>query len=136
MQRERRSLWIIIVVLFCVGLFQFLGWQRYLGIGSWNANRTIGWGWDVEYALFMWLVASPGTCALISALVYAWLHYRHRHLTLWLMALQMIILFLVFYFPVGASAFVIVAWLILFAIILRSWKAPVAATRKDILDDI
>ncbi len=109
MQRERRSLWVIIIVLFLVGLFQLIGFQRYLGMGSWNTNRTIGWAWDIEYAIWTYFIASPATCAIVSSLVYGWLHYRRRHLTLWLMALQMMVLLMISYYPLVGSISLIVA---------------------------
>lgn len=136
MQRERRSLWVIIIVLFLVGLFQIIGWQRYLGIGTWNVNRTIGWSWDLQSYIWWYVLMSPGVCALVSAIVYGILHYRRRQFPLWLMALQMIVLLLVSYYPLVGSTSLIVAWFMLISVVVRSKKAPAEAQREDILDDI
>lgn len=136
MQRERRSLWIIIVLLFFVGLFQLMDWQSYIGIGSWDLNRTIGWSWDLQSYIWWYLVVSPGICAVVSALVYGWLHYRGRHLTLWLMTLQMLVILMVAYMPMAGAGFLIIAWLMLLSVIFRSKKAPEGPKRQDILDDI
>lgn len=134
MERERRSLWVIIVVLFLVGIFQLIGTR--IGAGSWDINRTIGWSTDLDSYVWWYLLGSPAICALISAVVYALLHYRKRHLTLWLMALQMIIILLVSYYPFSTTPFLIVAWLMLISVVLRSKPKEEREQRADVLDDI
>ncbi|MEL6835294.1 MAG: hypothetical protein AAFP77_20005 [Bacteroidota bacterium] len=136
MERERRSLWIIIIVLFFVGVFKLTGTR--VGLGLWELAQAEGrGGW---WRLVWWyLVGSPAVCALISAVVYALLHYRRRHLTLWLMALQMIVILLVSYYPFFNAPFLIVAWMMLLSVVLRSKpreRAERAEQRSDLLDDI
>ena len=134
MERERRSLWVIIVVLFLVGVFQLIGTR--IGVGSWNLNRTIGWSAPWDSYLWWYLLGSSAVCALVSAVVYAWLHYRRKHLTLWLMALQMIIILLVSYYPFSTTPFLLVAWLMLLSVVLRSKPRENREQRADVLDDI
>lgn len=57
------SLFAVIAVfyLFCVG------WTVYYGIGSWNLNRTIDWGWDITN--FVWWVGIGHAGTLISAIL-------------------------------------------------------------------
>ena len=119
-----------------VGFFQLVGRGYYLGIGAWEANRTIGWGWDIEYVIWRWLLATPATCAMVSALIYGWLHYRRRHLTLWAMALQMVLLLILSYVQVSMGVLLPAAWLLLIFIIIRSRPAADQRKRSDILDDV
>ena len=42
---------IISVALMTFGIFSLL-WTFWFGIGAWNLNRTIGWGWDITN--FVW----------------------------------------------------------------------------------
>ena len=38
-----------------LGLYVFsVLWTIYMGIGTWNLNRTVGWGWDITN--FVWWV--------------------------------------------------------------------------------
>jgi hypothetical protein len=136
MQTERRSIWIII------GLF--------LLAGLWRLNLEIGWGmWYFRFSHFhyQWwepttivlrqmLLKSPACCAIFSALVYAYLHYRHRHLTLWLMTLQMMTLLLVAYYPWDKTMFILLAWMMLLSVISRSGKKQKRQPQDDLLDDI
>lgn len=135
MERERRSLWVIIIVLFLVGLFQLTG--TGFSVSSWILNSNTG-PWELDWTTYLWwiLIGSPGTCAVVSALVYGWLHYRHRHLTLWLMALQMMIILMVAYYPLAGGGFLLVAWMILVSVIVRSKSRPTKEKRADILDDL
>jgi Ni/Fe-hydrogenase subunit HybB-like protein len=47
-------------------LFSVL-WTVWNGIGSWNLNRTIGWGWDITN--FVWWVGIGHAGTLISAIL-------------------------------------------------------------------
>jgi Ni/Fe-hydrogenase subunit HybB-like protein len=47
--------------VFCVA------WTIWQGIGSWNLNRTIGWGWDITN--FVWWVGIGHAGTLISAIL-------------------------------------------------------------------
>jgi hypothetical protein len=49
--------------VFCVA------WTVWQGIGSWNLNRTIGWGWDITN--FVWWVGIGHAGTLISAILLA-----------------------------------------------------------------
>jgi len=49
------------VYLFCVV------YTVWIGIGSWNLNRTIGWGWDITN--FVWWVGIGHAGTLISAIL-------------------------------------------------------------------
>ena len=77
-------------------------------------------------------------CAIISSLIYAWLHAQKRTLTLWLMALQMVVILLLTYYPFALVTFNLMAWMILFSVMWRSRKeqAPQAEMRDDLLDDL
>ncbi|KAA3638138.1 MAG: hydrogenase [Bacteroidetes bacterium] len=47
--------------VFCVG------WTIWVGIGSWDLNRTINWGWDITN--FVWWVGIGHAGTLISAIL-------------------------------------------------------------------
>jgi molybdopterin-containing oxidoreductase family membrane subunit len=49
------------VYVFCVT------WTVWQGIGTWNLNRTIGWGWDITN--FVWWVGIGHAGTLISAIL-------------------------------------------------------------------
>lgn len=49
------------VFAFCVG------WTIWFGIGTWNLNRTIGWGWDITN--FVWWIGIGHAGTLISAIL-------------------------------------------------------------------
>ncbi|QJB34658.1 polysulfide reductase NrfD [Chitinophaga oryzae] len=42
-------------------------WQIYFGVGVWNLNKTIGWGWDITN--FVWWVGIGHAGTLISAIL-------------------------------------------------------------------
>jgi len=52
---------IAVFYIFCVS------WTVYYGIGSWNLNRTIDWGWDITN--FVWWVGIGHAGTLISAIL-------------------------------------------------------------------
>jgi molybdopterin-containing oxidoreductase family membrane subunit len=49
------------IYVFCVA------WTVWHGIGTWNLNRTIGWGWDITN--FVWWVGIGHAGTLISAIL-------------------------------------------------------------------
>jgi Ni/Fe-hydrogenase subunit HybB-like protein len=53
-----------IVAAFGVGCIALVVWQ---GIGAWNLNRTIGWGWDITD--FVWWIGIGHAGTLISAIL-------------------------------------------------------------------
>ena len=53
-----------IVASFGVGCIALTVWQ---GIGAWNLNRTIGWGWDITD--FVWWIGIGHAGTLISAIL-------------------------------------------------------------------
>ena len=40
------------------GVFCIL-WTIWFGIGSWNLNRTVGWGWDITNFCLLYTSPSP-----------------------------------------------------------------------------
>jgi Ni/Fe-hydrogenase subunit HybB-like protein len=57
-----------------LGLFSFsIVWLVWKGIGSWNLNRTINWGWDITN--FVWWIGIGHAGTLISAIL---LLFRQR----------------------------------------------------------
>ncbi len=62
--------WIIgfIIAVMGLGMYFFcVAWTVWNGIGSWNLNRTIGWGWDITN--FVWWVGIGHAGTLISAIL-------------------------------------------------------------------
>ena len=53
-----------LVAAFGVGCIALVVWQ---GIGAWNLNRTIGWGWDITD--FVWWIGIGHAGTLISAIL-------------------------------------------------------------------
>ena len=50
------------------GLFVFcIVWTLYFGIGTWGANKTVGWAWDITN--FVWWVGIGHAGTLISAIL-------------------------------------------------------------------
>ncbi|NNL92712.1 MAG: hydrogenase, partial [Saprospiraceae bacterium] len=47
--------------LFCIA------WTIWHGIGTWNLNRTVGWGWDITN--FVWWIGIGHAGTLISAIL-------------------------------------------------------------------
>jgi Ni/Fe-hydrogenase subunit HybB-like protein len=68
--------WIVAFILSVafLGLFAFsIFWTVWKGIGSWNVNRTIAWGWDITN--FVWWIGIGHAGTLISAIL---LLFRQR----------------------------------------------------------
>jgi len=55
------SLTILGFGLFCIT------WTIYVGIGTWDLNRTVGWGWDITN--FVWWIGIGHAGTLISAIL-------------------------------------------------------------------
>ncbi len=75
-ERVPSMAWIIafMVAVACLTLYIFcVGWTIWVGIGSWDLNRTIGWGWDITN--FVWWVGIGHAGTLISAIL---LLFRQR----------------------------------------------------------
>ncbi len=53
-----------VIAAFGVGCIALVVWQ---GIGAWNLNRTIGWGWDITD--FVWWIGIGHAGTLISAIL-------------------------------------------------------------------
>lgn len=69
-ERTPTPAWVITFILAVAGLALYVfcvGWTIYVGIGSWNLNRTIGWGWDITN--FVWWVGIGHAGTLISAIL-------------------------------------------------------------------
>ncbi len=62
--------WIMVfipaVALLSLGTFAVY-WTIYVGIGTWNLNRTINWGWDITN--FVWWIGIGHAGTLISAIL-------------------------------------------------------------------
>jgi molybdopterin-containing oxidoreductase family membrane subunit len=57
-----------IVAITLLSLFVFcVSWQIFYGVGAWNLNRTIGWGYDITN--FVWWVGIGHAGTLISAIL-------------------------------------------------------------------
>lgn len=57
-----------IIAVLGLGLYVFtVVWTIFYGIGSWNLNRTIGWGWDITN--FVWWIGIGHAGTLISAIL-------------------------------------------------------------------
>jgi len=69
-EKAPNASWIIAFILsvsfLSFGLF-CIAWTIYVGIGSWDLNRTIGWGWDITN--FVWWVGIGHAGTLISAIL-------------------------------------------------------------------
>ena len=59
---------ILSVTVLGFGVFCIL-WTIWMGIGTWNLNRTIGWGWDITN--FVWWIGIGHAGTLISASFYS-----------------------------------------------------------------
>ena len=57
---------VVSVATMTFGLFS-LAWTIWFGIGSWNLNRTIGWGYDITN--FVWWIGIGHAGTLISAIL-------------------------------------------------------------------
>jgi len=57
---------LISVALLTVGVFCII-WTIWVGIGSWNLNRTINWSWDITN--FVWWIGIGHAGTLISAIL-------------------------------------------------------------------
>lgn len=75
-ERTPSKLWIIgfIISVAFLALYIFvITWTIWQGIGMWNLNRTIGWGWDITN--FVWWIGIGHAGTLISAIL---LLFRQR----------------------------------------------------------
>lgn len=61
---EKRMLWICLVLLM-ISFFQ----TGYIGHGTWDLNRSIGWGWDITN-FFWWGQSMFGLLLVINILGY------------------------------------------------------------------
>jgi len=57
---------VISVAVLAYGIFCIL-WTIWVGIGSWNLNRTVNWGWDITN--FVWWIGIGHAGTLISAIL-------------------------------------------------------------------
>lgn len=57
----------IIAVIFLAVFVFCVGWQIFHGVGAWNLNRTIGWGYDITN--FVWWIGIGHAGTLISAIL-------------------------------------------------------------------
>jgi molybdopterin-containing oxidoreductase family membrane subunit len=55
---------LIAVALLCFGIYSVTREVIY-GVGQWNLNKTVGWGWDITN--FVWWIGIGHAGTLISA---------------------------------------------------------------------
>ena len=60
------AVFIVAVAFLSLGVFT-ITWTIYFGIGTWNLNRTINWGWDITN--FVWWIGIGHAGTLISAIL-------------------------------------------------------------------
>ncbi len=69
-EKTPSSTWVIAFIIsasvLAFGIFCIL-WTIWVGIGTWNLNRTIGWGWDITN--FVWWIGIGHAGTLISAIL-------------------------------------------------------------------
>lgn len=69
-EKVPNSTWVIAFIVslgfLTLGVVSIL-WTIWFGIGTWNLNRTIGWGWDITN--FVWWVGIGHAGTLISAIL-------------------------------------------------------------------
>ena len=67
--RPTRLWWIgfiIAVIFLCIGVVS-VTMEVIYGVGQWNLNKTIGWGWDITN--FVWWIGIGHAGTLISAIL-------------------------------------------------------------------
>ena len=57
---------LVSITVMAFGIF-CIAWTIWHGIGTWNLNRTIGWGWDITN--FVWWIGIGHAGTLISAIL-------------------------------------------------------------------
>ena len=57
---------VLSITMLAFGLF-CIAWTIWYGIGTWNLNRTVGWGWDITN--FVWWIGIGHAGTLISAIL-------------------------------------------------------------------
>ncbi len=57
---------VLSVVVLSIGIFA-ISWTIWFGIGSWNLNRSMNWGWDITN--FVWWIGIGHAGTLISAIL-------------------------------------------------------------------
>ncbi|NNE29883.1 MAG: polysulfide reductase NrfD [Saprospiraceae bacterium] len=69
-EKAPNAAWIVAFIVsaatLAFGLF-CLAYTVYVGIGTWNLNKTIGWGWDITN--FVWWIGIGHAGTLISAIL-------------------------------------------------------------------
>lgn len=69
-ERTPSMAWVVAFLLsittLAFGVF-CIAWTIWFGIGSWNLNRTVGWGWDITN--FVWWIGIGHAGTLISAIL-------------------------------------------------------------------
>jgi Ni/Fe-hydrogenase subunit HybB-like protein len=69
-ERTPSASWVIAfmisIAFLSLGVF-CIAWTIWFGIGTWNLNRTVGWGWDITN--FVWWIGIGHAGTLISAIL-------------------------------------------------------------------
>lgn len=69
-EKTPNLMWVMafIVAVSLLAFYVFcVAWTVWYGIGTWNLNRTIGWGWDITN--FVWWIGIGHAGTLISAIL-------------------------------------------------------------------
>lgn len=117
------------LVVFFLGLLNwsltYLIWMR---IGTWNLNRTIGWGWDMRKFIY-WISDSYyfiNIWILLFPIIYWMLRLKKYEFNFILMILQVVVI--LFYIVASveflyqfAYSFLIANWLLFFANVIAAF---------------
>jgi len=102
--------------------------MMWIGLGSWNLNRTVGWGWGIS--IFTWYdVFSFFGSTFVFLLGYGYSYFQKKTHPFWLSILHIILL--VFSFLLGMVhyrfdvffflAFHLLMWVVFVLNIRKSW---------------
>ncbi len=100
---EKNTFWIILIISLVMSAI-----IAYNQIGSWNLNRTIGWGWDVTN--FLWWIMPSVICSFfLLTLGYGILYFNRRRTSFLLSSFQFFLMFfIVGMIPFNTSLFFLI----------------------------
>jgi hypothetical protein len=118
---ERHMFWLFLVLLLLILLNPI-----YVGVGSWNLNRTVGWGWD--YPSFLrWFFFTISFLVLVFTIGYGFLRFTNRK-THFYLSLTHFLLVLFYWWPHTIAELYIIYLVVLLLVFLlnifRSVKIP------------
>jgi molybdopterin-containing oxidoreductase family membrane subunit len=62
---------LIAVGLLCFGILSVTMEVMY-GVGQWNLNKTVGWGWDIQFRVWWVGIGHAGTLISAILLLFRW----------------------------------------------------------------